>query len=69
MLWCTDLTSPFCQLLDLAYIYMDLGNLRPRGHFWKVVSFKHLGKLRRAFVASIGYLRQLFLIILYLEGD
>ena len=50
-------------------MYMDLGNLRPRGHFWKVASFKHLGKLRKAFVASIGYLRQLFLIILFLEGD
>ena len=51
---------------------MGLGNLRPRDHFWKVATFKNLGKLRTAFVAAIGYLRQLSLIIciiLCLEGD
>ena len=48
---------------------MGLENQRPKGHFWKVATTKNYGKVRPAFVASIGYLRQLFLIILYLEGD
>ena len=48
---------------------MDLGNQCPKGNFWKVSTTKNYGKVRPAFVASIGYLCQLFLIILYLEGD
>ena len=31
---------------------MGLGNLRPKGHFWKVASTQNYGKVRPAFVAS-----------------
>ena len=31
---------------------MGIGNLRPKGHFWKFASTQNCGKLRPAFLAS-----------------
>ena len=48
---------------------MDPGNLRPKGNFWKVATLKNFEKLRPQLLRPLGNFRQLFLIILYLEGD
>ena len=47
---------------------MDLGNMRLKGHFWKVASTQNYGIVRPTFIASCGSLGkppsiiQLFLI-------
>ena len=42
---------------------MGLGNMRPKGHFWKVAPTQNYGIVRPAFFAAIGNPRQLFLVI------
>ena len=42
---------------------MDLGNMRPKGHFWKVPTFENYGKLRPE---ENCYLRKLPSIIFWL---
>ena len=47
---------------------MGLGNLRPKGHFWKVAPTQNYGIVRQAFFAAIGNSRQLYLVIIVAAG-
>ena len=47
---------------------MGLGNLRPKGHFWKVAPTQNYGIVRQSFFAPIGNPRKSFLVIRVAAG-